>query len=868
MKEGFLTGRQWLSAAIAMVVCQFAQANVLTVGQGQTYSRIEDAYVAASAGDTILVYPQAGGAPYSKPALYVNKSNISFIGQDPAGGLIVLDGTGYNYTGAGSVPRAMFQFNAGVDRGLVANFEIRNCTNDSFNGAAVRINQANNITVRNCDVHDCDMGFMSNGSASGGTATNQLIENCHVHSCGNLADPGYNHNFYMGGASVTIRGCNIHSSTTGHNVKSRAHLTIVEGSFIHDSANREMDLVDDIANTTISNSHALVRGCVIVKDPACAGNKAVIHFGQDGGNDHNGTIHIINSTIVTPFISPVVDLNAPNSGVNMLNTLVVDPTGVQGGKTLVSLSGGAQASNTTGRQLWLAYGLTVPPGGSFTNVTTGAYGYVPPFTNAVAGDYRLSSNIVQIVDAGVVVPDTGLPVELRGRPARTYTPAPASNMRLIEKRPDIGAFEWNTLNSVNTNAPADPVRLVFVHHSSGSNWLDTGNGNLGDTLGRNNYSVRDVSYGWNAIGNTAIGSSTDIGHWYTWFSDIHVQGNVKTRRDNIMASLYSTDERNAAYNTNLCANPGGENSIIVFKSGFTNSDIQDANGTVPSDLYGQPASSAAHTLTNCMAVYREMLKYMMSMEDKMFVVVTAPPLLPGSTSSNRAANARALNNWLTGSWLKEANWENRNVYVFDLYNLLTGTNNHHRVFNSAVQYVATNGGNYAGAYCTGGDNSPTATGNQKATDEFVPLLNVYYNRWMTRRDAVDADGNGLPDRWEVKHFGGIGASPAGDSDNDGLSNVAEFVAGTDPTNRPSVLELQVSQPGANPQVEFDARQAVGTGYAGRQRAFRLESAANIMAPAWSGLTGYTNVAGDGRTISCVLSNLSSAGFFRLKTWLE
>ena len=39
-------------------------------------------------------------------------------------------------------------------------------------------------------------------------------------------------------------------------------------------------------------------GCVIVKDPACPGNHAVIHYGQDGGGEHNGTLWLVHDTIV------------------------------------------------------------------------------------------------------------------------------------------------------------------------------------------------------------------------------------------------------------------------------------------------------------------------------------------------------------------------------------------------------------------------------------------------------------------------------------------------------------------------------------------------------------------------------------------
>ncbi|MEI7990702.1 MAG: hypothetical protein WCI88_16865, partial [Chloroflexota bacterium] len=47
----------------------------------------------------------------------------------------------------------------------------------------------------------------------------------------------------------------------------------------------------------------------------------------------------------------------------------------------------------------------------------------------------------------------------------------------------------------NPNPPDKPVKLVFIHHSTGENWLRDGYGNLGKTLNANNYYVSDTNYG-------------------------------------------------------------------------------------------------------------------------------------------------------------------------------------------------------------------------------------------------------------------------------------------------------------------------------------------------------------------------------------
>jgi len=54
----------------------------------------------------------------------------------------------------------------------------------------------------------------------------------------------------------------------------------------------------------------------------------------------------------------------------------------------------------------------------------------------------------------------------------------------------------------------------------------------------------------------------------------------------------------------------------------------------------------------------------------------------------------------------------------------------------------------------------------------------------------DSDNDGLPDWWEELYFEGPTiADPAVDSDDDGMTNLQEYVARTNPRERTSVLQL-------------------------------------------------------------------------------
>lgn len=67
--------------------------------------------------------------------------------------------------------------------------------------------------------------------------------------------------------------------------------------------------------------------------------------------------------------------------------------------------------------------------------------------------------------------------------------------------------------------------------------------------------------------------------------------------------------------------------------------------------------------------------------------------------------------------------------------------------------------------------------------------------------GTDSDHNGLPDAWEYLHFGHIGVNPNADPDGDGVSNLQEYLADTDPNSASDRLKITsvASAPG-NPNV--------------------------------------------------------------------
>ena len=291
--------------------------------------------------------------------------------------------------------------------------------------------------------------------------------------------------------------------------------------------------------------------------------------------------------------------------------------------------------------------------------------------------------------------------------------------KTFEDRSDAEPAPPLDLSDFSSDPPEALLRLLFIHHSVGGQLLappgpevdrpkpqciyesHPNGGGLRPLLTKSGYQVHEASY------TSIVGEKTDLFDWEPKFRD---------QFDRVLA----TDEQDRVYDD------GRRNQIVVFKSCFPNNEFL-GQGTAPGNARGPEL-----TVANAKAALRALLPLFERHPDVLFVYVTAPPIAPFApgeplyrllarrlrgrptwSDTVRASGrfARDFNNWVVGKdgWL--AAYPKSNVVVFDYYGILTGR-----------------GSDYSRFTTNESDSHPSAEGNRRAAQEFVPFLNRAVHR--------------------------------------------------------------------------------------------------------------------------------------------
>jgi hypothetical protein len=129
---------------------------------------------------------------------------------------------------------------------------------------------------------------------------------------------------------------------------------------------------------------------------------------------------------------------------------------------------------------------------------------------------------------------------------------------------------------------------------------------------------------------------------------------------------------------------------------------------------------------------------------------------------------------------------------------------------------------------------------------------------MDGRNAVsdDSDGDGLPDGWEILHFGNLAQDGADDTDGDGIDNATELAEGTNPANAASLRPRLTVQTTGSGHVVIEPDLASYT--AGQSITLTAVPDPGNLFGGWSGDT--TNLASNPLTFG-ITSNMTITATF-------
>lgn len=137
--------------------------------------------------------------------------------------------------------------------------------------------------------------------------------------------------------------------------------------------------------------------------------------------------------------------------------------------------------------------------------------------------------------------------------------------------------------------------------------------------------------------------------------------------------------------------------------------------------------------------------------------------------------------------------------------------------------------------------------------------------WTTRV-MKDEDEDGISDDWEMTYFENLtSADSLSDYDKNGVSDLAEFMSGTNPTDPQDCLMLDFDE---NGMVSFEARTAAGYGYENRERIYSLQYREDLASGEWVDVSGMDQIVAEGQPVQFETASSERRGFYRTRISLN
>jgi hypothetical protein len=180
----------------------------------------------------------------------------------------------------------------------------------------------------------------------------------------------------------------------------------------------------------------------------------------------------------------------------------------------------------------------------------------------------------------------------------------------------------------------DYTDIIFLHHSVGQNLIHQGNV-------RQNFVAQGYNF-WD--------------HDYNWPGLTDPEGNQKGYSYAVPDDNTDIAGLNRIFNQKVYSLPVNtlsgllQHEVIIFKSCYPNNAI-----------------SSEEQLAQDREYYSDIGRVIDAHPDKLFILVTTPPLTPAETNQEEAIRASKLAAWLSSDEFKK---DHANLYVFDLYSNL------------------------------------------------------------------------------------------------------------------------------------------------------------------------------------------------------
>ncbi len=244
----------------------------------------------------------------------------------------------------------------------------------------------------------------------------------------------------------------------------------------------------------------------------------------------------------------------------------------------------------------------------------------------------------------------------------------------------FGRAVLNVLHAIQSHQTViadqgDIRNIVFLHHSVGTNLITQGG--MRETFSAAGYRFWDQSYNWPGLTGP---DGNPTGYSYNVPND-------NTDPDGLL-TIFSQPLFGLPINT---LSGLMQHEVIAFKSCFPASDIADNA-----------------QLAERKAWYLKIRDFIDEHPEKLFVVITQPPLNPAETTPEAAERARAFANWLKSD---EFLGERSNIAIFDLFNQLAESDPLASDFNMLRS-----------DYRDGADSHPNRSGNETVGPIFADFI--------------------------------------------------------------------------------------------------------------------------------------------------